>query len=350
MRPALLLVLLVVPLLLAGCPTPPASQTTPSTTPAKAPAAAPQAAAPSSDEEYVWIGMLTDLPYFVDHKAGLELAGQELNVKTAFLGPPGDNSDAMVAAMEEALVRKPAGMLVVGFNAALDPVINKAVDQGVPVITLDADRPGTKRLCFIGTGNHAAGVAGAKVLAEAVGDRGDVIVLTKTGQSNLEERVQGYKDELARHPSIKVVQVGNTKSDPTEAATVTALALQKHPGLAGIGCVEAAGGTGAATAVREANRAGQVKIVSMDRDDGTLEQIEAGVIYASIAQKTALMPYLGVKLLYDRKHRPVPIVPDNLAAGIVPLPAVVDTGVIIVTKENAAQFYHQKPAGAPKAP
>ena len=61
-------------------------------------------------------------------------------------------------------------------------------------------------------------------------------------------------------------------------------------------------------------------IISMDRDDGTLKFIEDGVIQASVAQKTALMSYLGTKLMYYLNHAPVPVVPDNAAANIIPMP------------------------------
>ena len=85
---------------------------------------------------------------------------------------------------------------------------------------------------------------------------------------------------------------------------------------------------------------GKLKIISMDRDDGTLKFIEEGVIDASVAQKTALMSYLGTKLMYYLNHAPVPVVPDNKAAGIVPLPESVDTGTIVIDKNNAKFFYH----------
>ncbi|HZY41303.1 MAG TPA: sugar ABC transporter substrate-binding protein, partial [Anaerolineae bacterium] len=111
--------------------------------------------------------------------------------------------------------------------------------------------------------------------------------------------------------------------------------------LAGVGCVEAAGGVGAATASKELNLVGKLKIVSMDRDDGTLKFIEDGVIQASVAQKTALMSYLGTKLLYLYNHAPLPIVADNKASGIIPMPESVDTGTIVINKDNAKFFYHK---------
>jgi ribose transport system substrate-binding protein len=295
-----------------------------------------------SNELYVEVCALVQLPYFIDHRLGIEAAGRELGVRAEFVGPADYDMSAMIATLEQTLARKPAGLLVVGFDAALKPAIDRAVAAGVPVITLDSDVPGSKRLCFIGTGNHAAGVAGAKALAEAVGEKGAVAILTKTGQPNLEERVRGYREELARHPGIRLAGIGNTNSDPTVAASAAAAFLQREPDLAGIGCVEAAGGIGAGAAVREAGRAGKVKIVAMDRDDGTLEMIRSGLIHASIAQKTALMSYLGTKLLYGLKHGAVRITTDDTAAQVTPLPALIDTGILRIDKSNASYFYHHR--------
>jgi ribose transport system substrate-binding protein len=335
--PTLLLAVLVLPACRTSGPATPAANSPSPPTPATS--HEPQVA---SDELYVEVCALVQLPYFIDHRLGMEAAGRELGVRAEFVGPADYDMAAMIATLEQTLARKPAGLLVVGFDAALKPAIDRAVAAGVPVVTLDSDVPGSKRLCFIGTGNYAAGVAGAKALADAVGGKGAVVILTKTGQPNLEERVRGYREELARHPGIRLAGVGNTNSDPTVAASAAAAFLQRQPDLAGIGCVEAAGGIGAGTAVREAGRAGKVKIVAMDRDDGTLDMLRSGLIHASIAQKTALMSYLGAKLLYGLKHGAVRITTDDAAAQVTPLPAMIDTGILRIDKSNAAYFYHRR--------
>ena len=108
-----------------------------------------------------------------------------------------------------------------------------------------------------------------------MGEKGKVAIMTRPGQSNLEERIVGYKDALAQYPDIEIVQIADTQSDPTVAARCCS-SSSKVPDLAGIGCVEAAGGAGAATAVNEAGKAGQVKIVSMDRGNDVLEYIKDG--------------------------------------------------------------------------
>jgi ribose transport system substrate-binding protein len=296
---------------------------------------------PEPGETYVEISALINLPYFIDHQVGLYYAGEELGVETKYVGPIDYDMTAMVNTFEQVIAEKPAGIMVVGFDAALKPVIDKAIDEGIPVVTLDAEVYGSKRLTFLGTGNYNAGRLGGEVLAEAIGGAGKVALITKPGQSNLEERLAGYQDVFAEDfPDIEVVQIIADDSDTAKAAEGVKAVLQVHPDLKGVGCVEAAGGVGSATAIKELGLKDQVKIVSMDRDDGTLEFIEEGFIHASIAQQSALMTYIGTKILYYLNHAPVPIVPDNEAAMIVPVPESVDTGVIVINQENAKYFYH----------
>ncbi|MDA8410455.1 MAG: substrate-binding domain-containing protein, partial [Treponema sp.] len=228
--------------------------------------------------------------------------------------------------------------VVVGFEPSLNSIVDKAVGMGIPVVTVDADLPGSKRLAFVGTGNFNAGVVGGTKLANLIGGKGKVAIMTKPGQSNLEERIAGYKAALAKFPGIELVQVADTQSDPTVAAQAAAALLQKFPDLAGFGCVEAAGGSGAATAVREARKAGKVKIVSMDRGNEILDAIKEGVISASVAQQTALMPYYATTILFNLYNSKVAITSNNKAAGVLGIPVSVDTGAVIIDSSNYTYF------------
>src|SRR5205807_6873260 len=85
-----------------------------------------------SAELYVEVCALTQLPYFIDHRLGMEAAGRELGVRAEFVGPADYDLSAMIATLEQTLARRPAGILVVGFDAALKPAIDRAVESGVP--------------------------------------------------------------------------------------------------------------------------------------------------------------------------------------------------------------------------
>jgi ribose transport system substrate-binding protein len=287
---------------------------------------------------YFEISALGSASYFFDHREGLRLAGEQFGVETQYKGPADLNIQAMIQAMELAVAQKPAGIMVVGFEESLNDAVNKAVEAGIPVVTLDSDLPNSRRVAFVGTGNYDAGYRGGQKLAELVGGKGKIAIMTKIGQPNLEERVRGYKDALAKFPEIKVARIADTKSEVPMAAQAAASVLSAVPDLAGIGCVEAAGGAGAATAVKEAKVAGKVKVVAMDRDNDILSYINDGVIDATVVQQTMLMPYYGLMILYQLNHVNLPISKDNKAAGISAVPRIIDTGTILVDKSNCQQF------------
>ncbi|MHB9031346.1 MAG: substrate-binding domain-containing protein [Candidatus Latescibacterota bacterium] len=290
------------------------------------------------EDLYFEISALGSASYFYDHKEGLRLAGEHFGVRTEYKGPPDLNIQAMIQALELAVARKPGGIMVVGFEESLNDSVNKAVEAGIPVVTLDSDLPNSRRVAFVGTGNYDAGFRGGMKLAELVGGKGKVAVMTKVGQPNLEERVRGYRDALAKHPGIELARVADTKSEVPMAAQAAAAVLAAVPGLAGIGCVEAAGGAGSATAVKEANQAGKVRIVAMDRDNDILTYIRDGIIDATVVQQTMLMPWYGLAILHQMNHFDIPISNDNLAAGVSAVPRVIDTGTILVDKSCCQAF------------
>ena len=305
-------------------------------------APAPQAGAPAGEDRsnqlYIEVSALSNLDYFYDHMMGMRIVGEELGVKTEYVGPAEYDMNAMIAAFEQSIAKNPKGIVVVGFEDSLNPIVQKAIDAGIPVVTVDADLPDSARIAFVGTGNYNAGKTGGEYLARIINGRGRVALMTKPGQSNLEERIAGYRDALGKFPGIEIVQIADTQSDPVVAAQAAAALLQRFPDLAGIACVEAAGGSGAATAVKEAGKVGQVKIISMDRGNDVVAAIEEGTITASVAQQTALMPYYATQILYNLANSKVDITTNNSAAGVAGIPQVVDTGSIIVDAGNARYF------------
>ena len=120
----------------------------PAEAPAEEPAEAP-AEADMSDRIYFEVHALTSLPYFIDHRLGLEYAGHALGADTKYVGPVDYDMNAMINTMEQAVAEGPDGINIVGFDPALMPSINAAVEQGIPVVTLDAEVYGSDRLTFL---------------------------------------------------------------------------------------------------------------------------------------------------------------------------------------------------------
>lgn len=304
----------------------------------------PSALTGNKGEEYYMITFLSGIEYWKGCYKGFEDAGNLYGVKTIYTGGTMYDVNQEVTTLEQIIAKKPAGIAITCINPdALEAPINKAVNLGIPVVTFDADSPKSGRYSFLGTGNEYAGTIAAQALAEQIGpEGGDVGIITLPSQQNHEERVAGFKKTLeTRYSNIKVVQIGNCKGDQTESAKLVSGLLQAHPNIKGIFCSEATAGVGAAAAVKEANKIGQVKIVSFDTDRGTLDAIKSGIISASIAQGTYIMGYQSMNFLFQIKHDLINPVKAWKEKGIKPLPTFVDTGVNIITKKNVDSFYSE---------
>lgn len=327
-----LIALLALAMVVVSCNNAPAAATP------GAPAPATDARAAAANDLYIGVYMLGDLEYFEDHKIGLRAAGEMMGVRTRYTGPPDYDINAMIAAFEQAIAERPAGIITFGAEASLAPVINKAVAEGIPVVTVDGDVPGSDRVSFVGTGNYNAGYLGGTKLGEAIGGRGKVAILTPPAVPLHRERHRGYADALAKFPGIEIVQVGDTRSDPVHTLQIISAILQRHPDLAGIGCTDAVGGAASATAVEEAGLVGRVKILSMDRDRQVLQKIRTGVVTGTLVQKSAMMPFFALQILYNMRHAKVEITNNNQAAQITLAPTMIDTGVIYVDAATAEYY------------
>ncbi len=294
------------------------------------------------NEEYVFIGKSVSNPYWVDAREGLEDRARALSVRADFRGASGTDVNEQIKQFEDAMARKPAGIIVSPAGIGITPMINRAVDGGIPVICVDSDAAQSKRFSYVGTDNYRAGVQGGELLGKLLAGRGEVFLLSVPGEPNLEERIKGYQDALSKYPDIKVVDVGNDRADPNEAAKVARNILSAHPNIAGVGCVDAGGGEGTAVVLREKGLVGKVKIVGMDRNEATLNLIDEGVIDASIAQRTYTMSYMALGMLFDLHHNKVRMVDDWRRAGVLPLPTNVDTGTVVITKDNVSAFKRKK--------
>ena len=222
---------------------------------------------------------------------------------------------------------------------AYEEPIKKAMEAGIPVVTFDADSPNSGRYSFLATGNKAAGAMAANYLASALGEKGDVALVTLPGQLNHEERTAGFVETIeANYPNMKVVQVANGGGEQTTAAAAASGILQANPSVVGLFCTDATSGVGAVAAITETNRT-DVKIVSFDTDKGTLDAIKDGKIAASIAQGTWNMGFWAFQMLFQLNHNLINPTEGWADKGINPLPPYVDTGVNVVTKDNVDAFY-----------
>lgn len=299
------------------------------------------------DETYFLVTVNTKIPYWQAARAGFAAAGDQLKVKYDVVGPdtydPRAERDEFQRLVRE---RKPSGIVISPADPAMmQPEIDAAIGRGVPVITIDSDAPSSKRLFFIGTDNYDAGVLGGNLAAKTLGGKGNVVVFTMPEQANLKERMQGYEQAFRAYPGIHIVERVDIKGDPRIAFDRANDILEKgKPAVDAFVCLEALACPEVAEVLSRRNVKGKV-VVAMDTDQRTLEWIQKGMIVATIAQKPYTMASFGLKVLDDLFHNKLPTLARSFAQDIrSPLPTFVDTGTVLVDKNNVEQFMKQ-PAG-----
>jgi ribose transport system substrate-binding protein len=309
---------------------------------------APSAHEPT--ETYVLVATHTSIPYWQTAQAGLRRAGSELKVKVDMVGPAGYDPKAQKDELASVIQEKPAGILISAADASLlSADIDSAVQQGIPVITIDSDVPTSKRLFFIGSDNYAAGKLGGQLLVKLLGGKGNVVMFTYPKQNNLIERQKGYQSVFDDYPNIKLTQAVDIQGDPTIASSTARELLTSKAQVDAFVCLEAVAGPEVGKVVTETNKTGKVTIMAMDTDEGTLKWIRQGVIAATIAQRPFTMAYLGVKMLDDIHHHMPKSLGTNFAQDTFsPYPALVGTGTFIVDKDNVGKLAEQSPT-QPKA-
>lgn len=327
---------------LAGCGGGGASA---ASTPAPAADGSGQAASLGNpDDVYYMITFSSGIEYWKGCFQGFESAAAKYGAKVEYTGANTNDVNQEVTVLEQVIAKNPAGIAITCVNPdGLQAPIRKAIDKGIPVVTFDADSEQSGRYTFLATGNYSAGVTAARKLGELCGGKGDIGLLQVPGLLNLEQRANGFKDTIAAEfPDMKVVQTVNGNLDQAEGAKVTASMLQANPGMKGIFCTDSTAGVGAGVAIKEAGKAGQIKVVSFDTDDATLDMIKDGVLDASIAQGTYNMGFWSLEFLFNLRNNYANPTEGWREKGISPLPTSVDTGVSVVTKDNVDSFYAAK--------
>ena len=302
----------------------------------------------SNKETYYLITNNTSVAYWKTAIEGFQKAATQYDVTAKVDGPANFDSQAELKALHDAIATHPNGILVSVADAALlQPEIDAAIDQNIPVITIDSDAPHSHRLFFIGTNNLEAGHLGGERVVNKLGGKGNVVFFSNPGQPNLDERQKGYEDIFELHPGIKVLELFNVKGD-SNAAYDHAKQLLAQTGANKVDafvCLEATSSDGLADLFKTENVAGRL-FIAMDITPKTLDGIKAGYINATIAQKPYTMGYFGLRQLDLIYHNPpAKLSPDYSQDSFSPFPVFVDTGTAEVDKNNV-DIYLQSAAEA----
>ena len=306
-----------------------------------APASAQESSFGPDDAKYTyyWISNKANLPLFVQYDyVGMKRIAEELGVKVIVAGPTDFDVPGFIAAVDQVCAQKPSGVSVVGgWDPSMTESVKKCMELGVPTVVDDGDLPDSGRLAYIGTNWTQVGVAQAKKMMEILPDGGKLGMLSIINAGNMREAVAGFTAYIEANGGGKYEIVANEDDggDAQKAAQVTAAIMAANPDIAGLAGFDSESGAGIVTALREAGKnPGDIKVTAMEQTPDFFKTAKEGWVDGIVVQNRELFIYYAVKLLHDFNTNTLKSAGLSAADGGRPIPDTVDTGVLLVTKDN----------------
>jgi ribose transport system substrate-binding protein len=307
---------------LAGCPKP-TQTTTPTPTPGVT-KTAPTTQPPAKSYTIAVVPKGTAYSFWKTVKAGAEAAGTETGAKIEWKGPAEETDVArQVAIIENFITSKVDAIVMAACDAkALVPKVKAAMEAGIPVITIDSGIDSDDALSFVATDNVKGAREGTEKLIELIGGQGQVGVIPFIkGAATSDMREQGFDEAVKANPKVEAVKPLYSQGDAEKAMKAAENMMTSNPDLKGIFAANEPGAIGAAQAIKQRGKAGQIKLVAFDSADAEINALKEGTIQALVVQDPFKMGYQGVKLAVDAIQGKT-------------VDKRVDTGVTLVTMEN----------------
>lgn len=275
-------------------------------------------------------------PWYEDVKNGIEESiamfdQLGITVKYDWDAPPQGDVVLHTQRLEAAIAKNPDVLCVSCLDAEADkPLIEEARNRGIPVIGFDTPCPGSPLISFVGHENYVPdGAEMAEVLAKALDYKGEVAILMGSpGAANHKQRVEGFREVMAKYPDIEIVAEEYDNDDLERAVNLTASILQAHPELDGIYGANATAPIGAGRAIVEAGKKGEVLLVGQD---DLPEMVNFVKDETALAMSLQHVPEIGFwSIIYM----------VTLAQGHT-VPVVHDTGSFVVDKSTVDTYKQQ---------
>lgn len=221
---------------------------------------------------------------------GVRIEGQRLGLDVGETQAPSTPQDVAGQAkiLQSVLATDPDGLVYTPADATAGAIgIKPAVTSGLPVVNVDAElRDPSLYISFIGSSNDAGGELGGRLLAEQIGESGEVAAIGILPDNPITiGRIGGFQRAMDQYPDIDVVAVEYPQIDVNKIAAAASALMAKHPDLRAIYTTNDLIATGVGTAIRTAGKSGEVKMITWDLQPAGVKLLKAGTATGSVVQK-----------------------------------------------------------------
>ena len=266
-------------------------------------------------------------PFFDEVMRGIHAKSDELKSYgiTTIIRRVDFDVRAQLDAIDELVSEGINGLVLAPYNdRAICDKINALDELHIPVVTINTDIEGSRRMAYVGSDYFRGGCIAAGLFALTATT--DVSLGVITGSDHVlchTERIRGLQRTLSdTYPNIHVNCILENHDDEIESYTVTKQLLAEHPDTDAL-FFTAAGIYGGCKAISEL----RPRIITFDEVPTTLELIKKGTVLATISQQP-----------YRQGYRSLDILSEYLTSGILPENELQYVDHSIIIRENLPDF------------
>jgi ribose transport system substrate-binding protein len=258
--------------------------------------------------------------------AGASRAAQEIGVEIIWKGPQKEDDRAQqITVVEDFISRGVDGIVLAPLDdRALMRPVQDAVRERIPVVIIDSALQGADFTSYVATDNYKGGVLAARRLGELLHGQGRIFLIRyQEGSASTVQREAGFYDTVTREfPAIVLLVKDQYAGATTETAYQLAENLiSRFPDVDGVFAPNESSTFGTLRALQESRLTGKVVFVGFDSSPKLIQGLRDGDLQGLVLQNPVQMGYLGVKTLVAHLRGET-------------VEKVIDTGVVLATKEN----------------
>lgn len=288
---------------------------------------------------------LMGIEYFNAVETGAKEAAKELDIELIYNGPITNDVTKQAEMLDTWITRRVDAIAVAPNDPhALAPTLKKALKRKIKVVTYDADSDENSRQYFVnqataeGIGNELV-----DVMAEQIGSKGDVAIVTGSMTADNQNTWMKFmrKRIEEKYPEMNIVTVRPSEEDQQLALRVSKDLIKAHPNLKGIFGITSVALPGAAQAVRESGKSGEIAVTGLSTPKSMISYVADGTVKAFVLWNPIDLGYLTVHVASNLTENEK--VPSKIKAGRLGEIEVKGSEVLLgppmrFTKENVRKF------------
>ena len=261
-------------------------------------AAALPVSAQDDTTRIAFIPQIAGIPYYVAMEEGAERAAEALGVEYVQEGPTSTNAADQLRIFDSFVNQ---GFDVIAISPldeeTLKPAISRAIEQGIIVLTSDADAPGSDRQFFVAQAlDRDLGYTLLDEAVERIGESGKIAIVSDSPTiQSMQNWIAAIQERAeTTYPDLEIVSVDHTDGTANRAYQFATDAMTRNPDLKAVLGMASTTCPGIAQAVEAAGLVGEVLTSGYCSPNTARDYIKSGAMPYSVLWNPADLGYLTV--------------------------------------------------------